>query len=107
MKTLTVFGASDDLVESHGITGADEFNAIDGGRLFISSSEGALHLWCFYTPAGTWAVGVSQIDEDAATPSWPIRIVQSSECRYSMQLEIDCPDDARLRYDGSAEIRMR
>lgn len=35
MKTLTIHGASDDLVYALGIPGGDEFGAYINGRLFL------------------------------------------------------------------------
>lgn len=108
MKILTMYGASDDLIEAAGIGDCDAFSA-DGdpsaevqGRFQVLSSEGQLEIFALYPNTGCWSFAVSQIEDDVALPDWPIRVSQYNKgftkggFRYSTLLEINCPDDARL-----------
>lgn len=99
MKTFTISGASDDLIETDGIPNCDEFNIIKDGphmtTLTIMSDEGSLDIHCIY--AGYWAFAIGSEDGDCDTmPDWPIRRAWGKTVHYSEYVEIDVPDDAIL-----------
>jgi hypothetical protein len=95
MKTLQMFGASDDLIEVSGIKGADEFNIVKDGPYITSFNiSGKIRIHAIYD--GCWSFAPGQVDEDIPLPNWPIRIKQSEEKDYSTLLEIDVPDDSYI-----------
>jgi len=102
MKTFSISGASDDLIETAGIPGCDEFNAIKDGPhiavLGIWSSSGNIEVHCIYS--GFWAFAIGPIDGDYdKMPSWEIRRAWGTVVPYSETVEIDVPDDAILTGD--------
>jgi hypothetical protein len=103
MKTLTVSGCSDDLIETEGLPGCNEFNVCKEGpyiaTLQVDAGGVSIAIHCIY--AGHWCFAVGPLDGygDAygdAMPAWPIRRTFGDVCAYSETLEIDCPDDATL-----------
>ena len=98
-KTVTVSGASDDLVEWEGCDGADEFNIISsevwvGTFLLDSPTEGRMHVHAVYD--GTWSFAVARPDEDVLLPDWPVIVRDSPHNGYSTEVAIECPDDVFL-----------
>jgi hypothetical protein len=97
VRTLKFYGASDDLFEIKGTSGAepDEIGAYDQPRTVkVANDHGGLFVTALYAPNNTaacWMIGISQLDEDMPLPDWPMR--WSSE-GYSTVLEIDAPDSA-------------
>lgn len=99
MRTIMIYGASDDLIEIEGSTfpEPDEFSPApespgvvkiedsEGGRLLVFVQYAANNL------SPCWMIGLSQVDEDDPFPAWPIRW-SITERGYSMKLEIDLPD---------------
>lgn len=108
MPTLTVYGASDDLIEADGIDGADEYNAVDGGRLEVTGPNGQrFYIYAVNTPGAVWLVGVTQVDEDIPIPNWPMTLRQSKACRYSSELVVDCPEGTKVQFLGGAELNLK
>lgn len=108
MKTIILGGTSDDTFGEITPTGMDYDNCASGQPiefLIESESEGkGLLVVGHYAPgnAGGWLVGVAPWDptcSDKPMPDWPIRLRApvGHEPVYSPVLEIDVPDDARLR----------
>lgn len=97
MGRVTIYGASDDLVE---VTGAidDEFgvglNGVWEGVLADPHGEG-LRVSIVYTSAGTWSAGVAPLDEDVPLPQWPVGL-EVAETRYSTALSITVPEGTTL-----------
>lgn len=100
MATLTIYGASDDLVEVEGIEGADEFNcngswvgvleAPDGGTAFVYVD--------YRNNNGCWTVTLGRWEEDYALPTWPVTITSNDEaCRYSTFATIEVPDGTTIK----------
>ena len=85
MKTFSISGASDDLVETNGITGCDEFSIIKDGPwmtcLTIQAEGRTLDVHVIYNGYWAFAVGSSDGDSDEQ-PDWPIR---RSWGRYALQ----------------------
>lgn len=105
MKTASVFGASDDLIEWSGVPGADEFSASeqedrkhDQSIMGTFVLGGKMRIVAMYGRGSVWSFGVGQVAEEVALPDWPVRVVYGKEpaSPYSVMLEIDVPDDAVL-----------
>lgn len=94
MKTLIMYGASDDLIEFEGIPGADGFPAYSDSDLKDSFIVGGvLKIYAIYD--GCWHFSIGPVDEDILLPEWPIRY-KMHENGYSVQIEIDVPDNTAL-----------
>lgn len=102
---ITIYGASDDLVEVEGCEGADEFYAGSGDRwqadLIAPGGTVAMRVHCWLDIDGCWQVGVGQVTEDAQLPAWPLSITQATAMNpdspgYSALLTIDAPEGTRL-----------
>lgn len=102
---ITIYGASDDLVEVDGCEGADEFNVDDEDRwqadLIAPGDTGQMRVHCWFDKEGCWQVGVGQTIEDCQLPPWPISITQAPVMNpdnegYSALLTIDAPAGTRL-----------
>lgn len=99
MKTIRIYGASDDLVEIEGdVPGCDEYD-VGGPRLVMARflvgplDSGTVGLRVFAIYDGCWSFAIGQVGESRPLPGWPIRITQSSDVPYSVQIEIDVPDN--------------
>lgn len=99
---ITIYGASDDLVEVEGCEGADEFCTDHWQGDLAPPGEGEqMRVWCWYDIDGCWQVGVGQVTEDVQLPAWPITITQAPAMNpdnpgYSVLLSIDAPEGTRL-----------
>ena len=99
---ITIYGASDDLVEVGGCEGADEFSSDHWqGDLVAPGGTEQMRVHCWYDGDGCWQVGVGQTIEDCQLPPWPISISQAAAMNpgnpgYSALLTIDAPDGTRL-----------
>ncbi len=101
---ITIYGASDDLVEVEGCEGADEFNVYgNDGKVhwrgdFVASdttaTSGQLRVYAIYD--GCWHFSVGQVDEMILLPAWVIAIGQRHDADYSAELRIDAPEGTRL-----------
>jgi len=96
-KELRVYGASDDLIEFAGAH-REEYNAESGVFDVLGEKSDGVRVHVECTGAGTWSVGVSQIDEDFPLPDWNIRVRQgtTAEAYYSAVLVMDVPDNVRV-----------
>jgi hypothetical protein len=97
---ITIYGASDDLVEVGGCKGADEFSTDNFAADLIAPDDSQMSVFCWYDLSGCWAVGIGQTEEDHPLPGWPMKILQGGAYAYSPDysavLEIDAPDGTRL-----------
>lgn len=99
---ITIYGASDDLVEVDGCEGADEFPSDDwSGVLVGPDGVQQMRVYCRYESNGCWSVGAVQIDEQYQLPEWPVTITQAPAMNpdnpgYSALLTIDAPEGTRL-----------
>jgi len=111
MGTAIFYGAGNDLVEVRGIEIGDgpdkgkmsgEYNCYSNdpsdlvSGIFVIKVDDVdiLNIYALYD--GCWSFAVFQLDEDVPLPDWTITIKQSSECSYSTELRIECPDNAIL-----------
>jgi hypothetical protein len=101
---ITIYGASDDLVEVAGCEGADEFG-VYGDRwqadLIAPGGTEQMRVHCWYDDDGCWQVGVGQVLEDVQLPEWPVSITQAPAMNpdnpgYSALLTIAAPEGTRL-----------
>lgn len=96
MLTITVSGASDDLVEFEGHI-SDEFTVLPNdhwtGDLVAPNGE-QLRVHAHYD--GCWSVGVGQTDEDIPLPPWSLSLAQHRSTDYSTALTIEAPDGTEL-----------
>jgi hypothetical protein len=98
---ITIYGASDDLVEVEGCEGADEFCTDSWQADLVLDAANQMRVWCWYDIDGCWQVGVGQTDESVQFPAWPITITQAPAMNpanpgYSVLLSIDAPEDTKL-----------
>lgn len=101
---ITIYGASDDLVEVAGCDGADEFGTYADrwqGDLIGPDESERMRVHCWYDDDGCWQVGLGQVDEDYQLPPWPATISQAPAMNpdnpgYSALLTIDAPEGTRL-----------
>ena len=97
MPTLEMYGASDDLVETEGIPGCDEFDCYNESPRFLVSGPGGC-LWIVAHYHGSWAFAVgSAANNCEAMPPWPIRRSWGDNCAYSETLTIECPAGTTIR----------
>lgn len=95
---ITIYGASDDLVEVDGCVGADEFNVgVNWQGDLVAPGTEQLRVFAEYDAArnGCWLIAVTQTDEDVPLPSWPITF-SGHDSGYSLLLSIDAPAGTRL-----------
>lgn len=100
MPTLTIYGASDDLIEVDGIEGADEFSKPKGSWTgLIENPDGnKLAVFVDYRRTGTWTVAFGQYDEDSTVPDWPLSFEVDEElCSYSMKATLEVPEGTTIR----------
>lgn len=89
MKSLRFYGASDDLIEVEGdVPGADEYP----GEA-TSFTVAGLQVGVRYFTNGVWGIILAQVDEDVPITAQDLRF-SVHESGYSMQLDMDVPDDA-------------
>lgn len=96
MKTLTIYGSSDDLIEMDGIRGATEFCICSDDDIIGSFQVGGkIRIHAIYDNNGCWCFAIGKVDEGVPLPDWPIRITNAKN-DYSTYVEIDVPDDVSL-----------
>lgn len=101
MATITVYGASDDLVEIEGIEGADEFNIYNEswkGVIEAPNGDTAI-LYVDYRDNGCWTSALGIYEEDYKLPDWPVKITvnYTKGTRYSTYTTIEVPDGTIIR----------
>lgn len=113
MPTITVHGASDDLIEVggpcwyNGIVWADGNELSANGwdkmlaaTLYVVDDSGNPQAVVRSIYDGTWSFAIGMVDEDRAWPDFPVRVVKSDVCPYSMALEIEVPEGHYLIHEG-------
>jgi hypothetical protein len=112
-RTLTFYGASDDLFECVDTArrATEEIGCYGTAatyRLTLTRGDETFGMFVVgvYDPAGwpkelpgCWTVGVCPLGEDVPLPGWPMRITAEG---YSTRLSIDVPDDAECVPGGTA-----
>lgn len=107
MVTIAFWGASDDLVyvemgdsiEKFSVM-SDEPRSMYAGswRLKTAANGASAVVHAIYDGCWSFAVGIDdpEATDAAEYPGWPIRVQQSAENEYTMQLEVDCPHDTTV-----------
>lgn len=68
MSEVTIYGASDDLIDVEGdCPGCDEYNAEDA-TFVVQCTTGTARVRVRYTDDGVWAIECSQVDETIPLP---------------------------------------
>lgn len=98
--TITIYGASDDLVEVAGCPNAGEFNSGDWHG-DLCGPDGTMRVYARFEDTGCWSAGVGQVDEAYPLPGWPVTITQAPAMNpdnpgYSALLSIDAPEGTYL-----------
>ena len=114
---ITIYGASDDLVEVDGCEGADEFyvkSVPDGhvcwhGDLIAPGTHAGEQMRVHAIYDGCWHFAAGQVDEDVPFPLWPLTIRPGSGMTdaarkgtapyipaYTVVLSVDAPEGTRL-----------
>lgn len=106
MKTLKIYGASDDLIEAEGLPGCDEFDADGVGccqaKFEVTSGDDSIIIHAVYDGAWCFAVGSGHDRSDySKMPDWKITRTWGADTPYSETLLIECPDDAELQDLGT------
>lgn len=105
MATLKIYGYSDDLIETSGIPGCDEFSRNDhhsfgpwAGKMLVKAGGESLGIHAIYDGSWAFAINAEMGDYDIL-PEWTITRTFGKDRRYSETLEItDLPDDATLEW---------
>lgn len=110
-ETLKIYGCSDDNVEVEGsFEGADEYPST-GKSFFLVTAPNGENVFVIVNLVlnGTWAVGVTQYEEEYVIPDWNIRIVHDfSLCKYSAILLLDLPEGSTIvETNKRGEIRSK
>lgn len=103
MKTLRMYGHSDDCLEVEGLPGSDEFNPmnrdlkVDGKSLsmaVVQIGNGVQTICILAIYVGQWTFAHWREDDtEDKFPSFPVRITPSKDSVYSACFELDVPDD--------------
>lgn len=98
---ITIYGASDDLVEVEGCEGADEFCTDDWQGELVAPDGSQMRVYARYELSGCWSVGAAQVDEEHQLPGWPVTITQAAAMNpdnpgYSALLSVDAPEGTTL-----------
>lgn len=104
MRTVKIYGWSDDLIEVEGCEGGDEFSSYQRGPimwrgdLIAPGGREAMKIRAIFDDDGDccWSFAIGQAIEGIACPSWPVRITQHPDSENSVLLEIDVPDGTKL-----------
>lgn len=67
---ITIFGASDDLIEIEGdAKGCDEYTATEGTFIAYCSGGETVRFTVRFTPRGVWGIEFEPVDEDIPMPA--------------------------------------
>ncbi|MBW1639263.1 hypothetical protein G3H63_09290 [Microbacterium resistens] len=91
MSKLTIYGASDDLVEVEGEF-REEFDAGRGWRGRVIAPDGdSLIVTAEYSKPHAFAEWTLGIENSGTWPSWPIRFIERPDREGDPAIEIDVP----------------
>lgn len=102
MKLITIYGASDDLVEIEGdIPGADEYGCYKSsglihGRIELESKSFMARIWIYCIYDGCWHFSFGMAEEGDAYPQWPIKTEWDG---YTAKHTIEVPDDTTCKFE--------
>lgn len=113
MRKLRFKGYGDDTFGEYGLTGNDVDNcaSLEPIQCVVDCGEfGRCMVIGQFSKAscnnGCWMIGVSKVDEYDDFPDWNMRLRDSAELGYSMELEIDLPpgDFDLIWYDNGIKV---
>ena len=106
------YGSSDDnfcydVWKGNSWRGEDEIGSDTAAWIIEDFGQQGLQVVGIYAGASdaahegsVWSVGIAQLDEDVPLPDWPIKF-SVHELAYSVALEIEIPDSAKIRAAGA------
>jgi hypothetical protein len=94
MRTLSFSGASDDNI--YVVGGPKMYDQVTSNVPVSFVVGGVLLVTVGYGENGTWGVGLAQWEEGQKVPNWPMRFTNASENEYSIQFEVDVPDEVSV-----------
>lgn len=107
-KLVTIFGASDDLIEASGIPGADEFGAyirmnnVCNGIIHIINEEPLEQMFvhCYYSTRGCWHFAPAIVNEGKPLPLWRMEFSYDPNIAnvYSTIMTIEVPENAYMNF---------
>lgn len=114
MKTIKIYGASDDLVEIEGTDGnetflRDEFSTCANNnppsKILIEAEGHKIEVHCVYD--GCWCFAIGSADDDSdyeKMPDWKITRTWGDEVKYSETVTIEIPEDeVDVSWEGNEE----
>jgi hypothetical protein len=103
VKTIKIYGGSDDLIEVEGeCKGCDEYNTgtynmgPHMGTISLNAGDNSVRIHCIYD--GSWAFAVCPQDGDFDFMPWDLRREFGANSPYSETVEIDVPDDCEVSF---------
>lgn len=91
MNHITIYGASDDLIEIEGkVRGCDEYPSDEA-----AFEVAGLGITVTFAQGGTWHISVGPLDEDIPVQAENM-VLSVHERGYSMQLDMDIPEGAYI-----------
>ena len=111
-RKLRFYGSGDDnfcydVWKGNSWRGEDEIGSDTAAWIIEDFGQQGLQVVGIYAGAsdaahegGVWSVGIAQLDEDVPLPDWPIKF-SVHERAYSVALEIEIPDSAKIRAAGA------
>ena len=99
--TITISGASDDLIEIDGCEDADEFCNPQSGTVklagnFVAPDGSGVRLYALYD--GTWSFALGLMDEDHQWAGWPVTVEQGDR-DYNTLVRLEAPAGTRFVLD--------
>lgn len=102
MKIFKIYGASDDLIETEGIPGSNEFGVYGDspykGKGVITSKKGTLDIHVIYNGYWAFALGSKDGDDCDKFPDWLMERKWGKDEDYSETITIEVPDDAKFKF---------
>ena len=101
MKTIKIYGASDDLIEVEGgCKGCDEYSTGETGPLMgmvqLHAGDNFVKIHCIYE--GSWAFAICPQDGDFDFMPWVVARTFGKDSPYSETVLISVPDDCEVSF---------
>lgn len=92
VSKLTIYGASDDLIELEGAID-DEYSigSADDWEAIITADDKEIRVFAAYLSCGVWAVSAAPVEDGVPMPDWNIRLENAPDNDYSSALVMDLP----------------
>lgn len=99
-RILQFYGASDDLFEMDSSLKGEENEFSPNEAVILDGEEEGMVVFAQYSPGrnACWGIGISQIEDDAPLPNWPMKFKTGKPSRgYSVVFEVEVPDNVVIR----------